>query len=69
MPLLHGSITTNDEHMLITIDGKWLEAFVHIPKATFLNLPYLIQIKLFICIYAKFLLSPTSTFIGFHEDV
>jgi len=46
MPLLHGSIIMNDERLLITIDGKWLEAFVHITKATFLNLPCLIQIEL-----------------------
>jgi hypothetical protein len=71
MPLLHGSIITNDERMLITIDGKWLEAFVHITKTIFLNLPCLIQIELFISIhtYANFLLLPTSTFIGFHENI
>jgi hypothetical protein len=26
---LHGSIATNDEFMLLTIEGKWLEAIVH----------------------------------------
>jgi hypothetical protein len=26
----HGSITTNDEHLLLIIKGKWLEAIVHV---------------------------------------
>ncbi len=29
---LHGSITTNDEHVLLTIKCKWLEAIVHMTK-------------------------------------
>jgi hypothetical protein len=27
-----GSIATNDEHVLLTIKGKWLEAIVHMTK-------------------------------------
>jgi hypothetical protein len=38
---LHGSIATNDEPMILTIEGKWLEAIVHMTKfEKFLDLPY-----------------------------
>jgi hypothetical protein len=31
---LHGSITSNDELMLLIIEGKWLETIVHITSST-----------------------------------
>jgi len=31
---LHGSIATNDELMLLIIEGKWLEVIVHITSST-----------------------------------
>jgi hypothetical protein len=47
---LHGSIATNDEHVLLTIEGKWLEAIVHMTKSKFLDLPHPKKVKLFISI-------------------
>jgi hypothetical protein len=38
---LCGSMTTNDEPMLFTIEGKWLETIVHRIKFEFLDLPHL----------------------------
>jgi hypothetical protein len=29
LSFFHDSITTNDEYVLLTIEGKWLEAIVH----------------------------------------
>jgi hypothetical protein len=37
---LHGSIATNDEPMLLTIDDKWFEIIVHMIKSEFLDLPH-----------------------------
>jgi hypothetical protein len=36
----HGSIAINDELVLLTIEGKWLEAIVHIIEFKFLDLPH-----------------------------
>ncbi len=35
---LHGFIITNDEPMLLTIDGKWFEIIVHMIESEFLDL-------------------------------
>jgi hypothetical protein len=32
----HGSIVTNDEPMLLAIDGKWFEIIVHMIESEFL---------------------------------
>ncbi len=55
--MFHGFIATKNELMLITIDDKLLEAIIHMFKATFLNLPHLKQVQLFVSIhiYGKFL--------------
>jgi hypothetical protein len=46
-----GSITTNDELMLLTIEGKWFEAIVHMmTKSKFLYLFHPKQVQLFISI-------------------
>jgi hypothetical protein len=37
---IRGSITTNDEHVLLTIEGKWLEGIVHMTEFKFLDLPH-----------------------------
>jgi hypothetical protein len=34
-----GSIATNDEHVLLIVEGKWLEAIVHMTKFKFLDIP------------------------------
>jgi hypothetical protein len=66
---LHGSITTNDEHMLLIIKCKWLEAIVHMTEFKFLDLPCLKQVQLFIsiCIHGKFHLLTTSALVGFQK--
>jgi hypothetical protein len=68
---LHGSIVTHDEAMLLIIKGKWLEAFVHMTKSEFLNLPHPKQVQLLILIriHGKFRLSPASTLVGFQKDI
>jgi hypothetical protein len=40
LSFLHGSIATNDELVLLTIEGKWFEAIVHMTKSKFLDLPH-----------------------------
>jgi hypothetical protein len=52
---LHGSIITNDDCMILTIEGKWLEAIMHVTKFEFLDLPCPKQVELFIscCIQCK----------------
>jgi hypothetical protein len=64
---IHGSIITNDEFVLLIIEGKWLEAIVYMTKLKFLDLPRLKQIQLFIsiCIHHKFRLLTTFVIIGF----
>jgi hypothetical protein len=68
---LHGSIATNDEHVLLTIEGKWFEAIVHMIKFEFLNLLHSKQVQFFISIHihGKFHLLTTSTLIGFQENI
>jgi hypothetical protein len=65
-----GSIATNDELVLLTIEGKWLEV-MHMIESKFLDLPHLKQGQLFIsiCIHGKFQFSPIFTFVGFQEDI
>jgi hypothetical protein len=69
LSFLHGSIATNDEPVLLTIEGKWLEVFVHMTEFEFLDLPCLKQIQLLISIriHGKFRLSTTSTFASFQK--
>jgi hypothetical protein len=57
--------------MLLTIEGKWLEAIVHMTKSKFLDLPCPKQVQFFISIYihGKFWLSPTFALVGFQEDI
>jgi hypothetical protein len=50
LSFLRGSIATNVELVLLTIEGKWFEAIVHMTKFEFLDLPHPKQIKLFISI-------------------
>jgi hypothetical protein len=68
---LVGSITTNDEPVLLTIEGKWLETIMHMIKFEFLNLHYPKQIQLIIpmCIHDKFQLLFTFAFICFQKDI
>jgi len=71
LSFLHGSITTNDEPTILIIEGKWLEAILHMTKYEFLDLPYPKQVQLLIsiCIHGKFHLLTTSTLVGFQEDI
>jgi hypothetical protein len=51
-----GSIATNDELMLLTIKGKWLETIVHMIESKFLDLlcPKQVQFLISICIHGNF---------------
>jgi hypothetical protein len=71
LSFLRGSIGTNDELMLLTIEGKWLEAIVHMTKSKFLDLPCSKQVQLFIsiCIHSKFQSLTTFALISFQEDI
>ncbi len=40
LDFLCGSIAFNDEHVLLTIEGKWLEVFLHMIEFKFLDLPH-----------------------------
>jgi hypothetical protein len=68
---LCGSIVTNDEHVLLTIEGKWLEAIAHMKKIEFLDLLCTKQVQLLILIgiYGKFDLSTTFDLVGFQENI
>jgi hypothetical protein len=57
--------------MLLTIEGKWLEAIVHMTESKFLDLLCSKQVQLLIsiCIHGKFHLSTTFAFIGFQENM
>ncbi len=68
---LWDSITTKDEFILLTIEGKWLEVIVHMIEFELLNLihPKQIQFLVSITVCGKFQLSPTVAFIGFQEDI
>ncbi len=39
LDFLHGSIITNDEFVLLTIESKWFETIMHMTKYEFLGLP------------------------------
>ncbi len=43
-----GFITTNDELVLLTIEGKWLETIMHMTKFEFLDLFHSKQVQFFI---------------------
>ncbi len=66
-----GSITTNDELVLLTIENKWLEAIVPMTKSKFLDLfcPKQVQFLISIHYHSKFQLSPTFALVGFQEDI
>jgi hypothetical protein len=69
--LLCGSIVTNDEHVLLIIEGKWLATIMHMIEFKFLDLPCPKQVQFLISIhiYGKFRLLITSTLVGFQEDI
>jgi hypothetical protein len=71
LSFLHGSITTNDEFVLLIIKCKWLETIVHMTKSEFLDLPCPKQVQLFIsiCIHDKFHLLTTFALVGFQENI
>ncbi len=46
-----GSIATNDEPMLLTIEGKWLETIMHMMETEFLDFPPPKQVQLLISIH------------------
>jgi hypothetical protein len=56
LSFFHDSIATNDEHVLLTIKGKWFEAIVHMIEFEFLELPCpkQVQLAISICIQGKF---------------
>jgi hypothetical protein len=66
---LCGSIVTNDEHVLLIIESKWLEAVVHMTKSEFLDLlcPKQVQLLISIHIHDKFRLLITFAFVSFQE--
>ncbi len=67
-----GSIATNDEPMLLTIEGKWFETIMHImTKFRFLYVFHPKQVQLFISvdIHDKYWLSLTFALIGFQEGI
>jgi hypothetical protein len=68
---LRDSIVTNDELVLLTIEGEWLEAIMYMTKLEFLDLPHLKQIQFIISIHihGKFHLSITFAFVGFQKDI
>jgi hypothetical protein len=57
--------------MLLTIEGKWLEAIVHMIESEFLDLPSPKQVQLLISIhiYGKFCLLITFAFVSFQKDI
>jgi hypothetical protein len=57
--------------MLLTIEGKWLEAIVHMIESKFLNLPRPKQVQFLISIHihGKFCLSTKSILVGFQKDI
>jgi len=63
--------STNDEVVLLTIEGKWPETIVHMAKFEFLDLscPEQVQLLISICIHGKFQLSTTYALVDFQEDI
>jgi len=62
---LCATILTIEKHMLLTIEGKWLETIVHMIEFTFLVSLRQKQVQLLISIWicGKFYLLPTSNLI------
>jgi len=48
---LHGSIATNDEYVLLTIECKWLKIIVHMTKSEFLDFLHPKQVQFLISIH------------------
>jgi hypothetical protein len=69
--IVHGSIVTNNEHVLLIIEDKWLEVIVHMTKFKFLDLLHSKQVQLFISIHihGKFHLLTTPVLVGFQKDI
>jgi hypothetical protein len=69
LSFFHGSIATKDELVLLTIEGKWFEAIVHMTKFEFLNSfhPKQVKFPILIHIQSKFQLFTTTTFVGFKK--
>jgi hypothetical protein len=57
--------------VLLTIEGKWLEAIVHMTKSEFLDLLHPKQVQFLISthIQDKFRSPTTFALIGFQEDI
>ncbi len=70
-PLACLIFSTNDEVVLLTIEGKWPETIVHMAKFEFLDLscPKQVQLLISICIHGKFQLSTTYALVDFQEDI
>jgi hypothetical protein len=51
LSFLHASIITKDKHVLLIIEGKWVEVIVHMKEFEFLDLPCPKQVQLFISIH------------------
>jgi hypothetical protein len=60
-------IATNNEHVLLTIEGKWMEAIVYMTISKLFNCLHLKEVQIFnkIHIYGKFWLAHTSIHVGF----
>jgi hypothetical protein len=71
LAFLCDSIVTNDELVLLTIEGKWLEPIMHMIKFEFLDLLHLKQMQFIISIHihGKFHLLITFAFVGFQKDI
>ncbi len=71
LSFLRSSIATNDGPILLTIEGKLLEAIVHMTKFEFINLGHSKQVQLLvsICVFSIFQLSSTFSFINFQENI
>jgi hypothetical protein len=57
--------------MFLTIEGKWIEAIMHMKKSEFLDLLCLKQVQLFISIqiHGKFSLPTTLALVGFQKNI
>jgi hypothetical protein len=57
--------------VLLTIEGKWLEAIVHMTEFEFLDLPHPKQVQRLISIriYGKIWLLTTFALINFQENI
>jgi hypothetical protein len=68
-PLACFIFSTNDELVLLTIEGKWLETIVHMAKFEFLDLsrPKQVELLISICICGKFQLWPHMPLLTFKK--